>query len=241
MATATEAPKAPAGNGPVNVGFLLDNTGSMMTRRDEAIQGFNKYVKDLQEVSNEDYRLMLVTFNSERTKMVTDGLAPVRQVQPLSLDTYVPAGFTPLLDATAAIIRDLESRGASRRTLVVILTDGEENYSKEYDFKELGELVTKKQDVDGWSFIFLGADMDAWQIGARMGISIANTVAYTGSAMGQTIGNLSAGTQNYARATSPGGQSVNSGGFVSSVKGGLIDKDDPKWKAVINKNKDKKA
>lgn len=55
-------------------------------------------------------------------------------------------------------------------TLVVIITDGEENSSRFYDYEDVRHMVEREKSKYGWEFIFLGANMNAIEAAGHLGI-----------------------------------------------------------------------
>ena len=182
------------------ISFVLDETGSMQSCKQQTISGFNEYIKTLKDEKNsKDMIFTLTKFNSEKIDVVFDGVK-INKVVPLSDETYQPNAMTPLYDAIGKTIRSLEASINSKKqsVLVVIQTDGEENYSKEYDSKDIFSLIDEKKK-SGWTFAFLGADQDAWIASQRMGISRGNTMSYNSNETAQTFTAVAAASVNYAR------------------------------------------
>jgi hypothetical protein len=163
------------------VSFLLDETGSMESIKDDTIGGFNAYVEKLQESSGE-ILFSLVSFNSSRTqkRYVAE---PIRHVRPLGAGDYQPAAMTPLIDAAVKIIKATTEAVAARKdeaaVVIVLQTDGQENVSVEYTSADLALLVKEKEQA-GWQFVFLGAGLDAFAAARDAGLHLnaANVVAY---------------------------------------------------------------
>jgi len=164
------------------VTFLLDRSGSMGSCRDSTIEAFNGYVDGMRDTPTIDFTLVL--FDSHLGVMdlnkvcvgVEIGLAPW-----LSPENYVPRGSTPLIDATYTVITAVEKslldKPAGTKVVVCIQTDGFENCSKDHSWDELSTLIKAKQE-QGWQFNFMGAGIDAYRQGARMGIAPQSTVSY---------------------------------------------------------------
>ena len=114
-----------------HITVVLDASGSMETCRDEAISGHNEYVK-AQRDSKANY--MLVTFNTMGVKNF--GVKDIKDAPTLTRETFVPAAMTPLFDAIGQTVTKTEAavKGKKRKVLFVILTDGEENASKEHTY-----------------------------------------------------------------------------------------------------------
>lgn len=78
--------------------FILDRSGSMDSMHQEAIDGFNAFLKDQAELPGQA-RLTLVLFDHEY-EVAVDAV-PVQEVIALDGNTYQPRGSTALLDAIA--------------------------------------------------------------------------------------------------------------------------------------------
>jgi hypothetical protein len=171
------------------VSFLLDETGSMESIKDDTIGGLNAYVEKLQE-SDGDILFSLVSFNSSQTlkRYVAE---PIQGIRPLTAGDYQPSAMTPLIDASVKIIKATAEAVAKRKddpaVVIVLQTDGAENVSVEYTAADLALLVKEKEQA-GWQFVFLGAGLDAFAAARQAGLHIdaANVVAY-GRAMSREV------------------------------------------------------
>jgi uncharacterized protein YegL len=163
--------------------FVLDETGSMGRIREDTIGSFNNFVEEQKGVEGEA-TMTLVEFSStpdeDNFRLQYEGV-PLKEVEPLAHDTYRPRGFTPLLDAIGSTIDSVSAR--LERTeeekqpdlvIVAVLTDGLENASSEYTLEQVKAKV-EHQESEGWKFIFLGANMDAVQVGGDMGFAAARS------------------------------------------------------------------
>jgi hypothetical protein len=148
--------------------FILDRSGSMETCQDDTIGGFNAFLSEQKALGG---TLTLVLFDHEY--QVLYERKPIGDAEPLSRDTFVPRGSTALLDAIGKTIKTVTSNNPT----VVILTDGQENSSKEYTKAHIKDLIEQKTK-DGWTFVYLGANQDAFAEAGGLGISPAATVNY---------------------------------------------------------------
>jgi len=151
---------------------ITDRSSSMSSVRDEAIKGFNGFLKEQQEADLGKCLLTYCQFNTEY-EIVHNGI-PIEAMKPLDHRTYQPAGMTALLDAVGRTIDAVGDRLAktpeSKRPgsiTVVILTDGEENSSEEYDLDKVKAMIEHQADVYKWTFVFLGKGLDAFHGGER--------------------------------------------------------------------------
>jgi Mg-chelatase subunit ChlD len=166
----------------VFVTFVLDETGSMQVCKKETIDGYNEYVKKLAQ-EHRNVRFTLTQFNANKLQVVHDAVK-IGTVPEMTGETYRPDDLTPLYDAIATTIRRTEKKAEKDAVLFIVMTDGEENASKEHDFKSVQALIEEKGD---WTFVYLGANQDAWAVGTKMGIAAGNTMSYAQSKTGQTM------------------------------------------------------
>ena len=163
------------------IAFILDRSGSMNSCQQAAIAGFNQFLDDQQKTEGLA-KLTLVLFDDEYLVAVSS--IPVQEVVPLTDDTYQPRGCTALLDAIGQTVDDLGRRLAALtekdrpgQVIVAILTDGLENASQRFNWKEIAGMIKHQTDTYKWIFLFLGANQDA--IATAANLSIAATTRPT--------------------------------------------------------------
>ena len=159
-----------------HVSVILDRTGSMESIRDDTIGGFNTFLEE-QKAQKGTATLTLVQFDSQDPYEVIHRFKPIKDVPELTRETYVPRASTPLLDALGRGINDLENSLANLKeeerpsqVMMVVITDGCENASREFRRDQIKKMVDEKTDKDGWQFVFLSADLSA--IGDAMSVGI---------------------------------------------------------------------
>ena len=164
------------------VGFVLDESASMHHVRDSTISGFNEYLGTLK---NDDTPtlLSLWAFNSSGVRTLY-ACEDVTSVPNMSGEMYRPNNNTPLYDAIAKGIYELQiylnSRPGNWNVIFTIMTDGFENCSQMYSRREIVELI-KEKESEGWVFMYLGANQDAWEVGHSIGIKREFSSSYEGS------------------------------------------------------------
>lgn len=158
-----------------DITVLLDRSGSMQSCRSDAEGGLKAFIDKQREVPGE-CRLSLVQFDGEYEPVFT--ALDVKLAPHILL---VPRGNTALLDAMGKAIESTGERLAAMReedrpglVIFVCVTDGEENSSHEYSRERVKALVERQQSEWKWSFIFLGADMDAFGEANSIGYYAAN-------------------------------------------------------------------
>lgn len=162
--------------------LIVDRSGSMHTSAEDAEGGINALIKEQQGLDGKA-NFTLVQFD-DQYDFVCEGV-DINKVEDYHL---VPRGCTALLDAVGQGISEtgirLEAMEESKRpglVTFVIVTDGGENASKEYTLKQVSEMIKTQQDDYDWQFTFLGAGLDAFTGGAKLGISGASMVNYCSS------------------------------------------------------------
>ena len=160
-------------NDLTDVTVVLDRSGSMQSCRDDAEGGLNTFIEEQKKQPGETL-FTLVQFDTEY-EFVHKG-KPIRDVGPCEL---VPRGMTALLDAVGRAIAETGERLAAmpepdRPGLVVfvIVTDGQENSSKEYTKPQIKEMIERQQNDYKWQFTFLGANQDAFAEAHGIGIAM---------------------------------------------------------------------
>lgn len=183
--------------GSILINFVLDKSGSMMTCVRDTIGGFNAYIKKLKEDKDNTYKMSLTLFDTsfEKRFIGTD----LKDIPELNPSTYLPSGMTALHDAIGHSVAAIEAQGDRiGKVLTVILTDGEENSSREYRLEQIKSLIQRKEAQGNWTFVFLGASLDAFAAGDRMGIATANSVAYNPQNVAAVYANTASATMCFA-------------------------------------------
>ena len=154
--------------------FILDRSGSMGGLEKDTIGGFNAMLEKQKAVDGE-CRITTVLFDN-RYELLHDRI-DIKAVTPITEKEYFVEGSTALLDAIGRTIHKIGS--AQRHTaddyraekvLFVIITDGEENSSREFSADKVKSLIERQKGKYAWEFIFLGANIDAVETAGRFGI-----------------------------------------------------------------------
>lgn len=166
MAKKVKTPKA------TDIIVVLDRSGSMDSIGQSTVDGFNTFIKE-QKAAEGEANITLVQFDNQY-QVDYKGL-PINEAKELILgETFVPRATTALYDAVGQTIKDVKTKND---VVFVIITDGYENASKEYDQKKVFQLIEDKKK-EGWNFLFLAANQDAIKAGGAMGISAGNSMTF---------------------------------------------------------------
>jgi len=181
--------------GTTAVYFLLDQTGSMEVVKDQTISGFNEYIQGL-KAGGLDMQFTLALFNESATE-IRHKSVKLNEIAKLNSENYVPGFGTPLYDALGKLLIGCAADVAEKH-LVIIMTDGENNASKEFTLEKINELIRSSEEK-GWDFVYLGANHNAWEAGQQFGLKRGNVMAYTAGATGQSLRAMSNVTNSYAQ------------------------------------------
>ena len=155
--------------------FIIDKSGSMRGQEKAVVEGFNKVIAEQREVPGDD--LVTTVFFDSRPRTLYSRV-PLAEVAQMEHTDYRPSGATALLDTVGESVRQIfeaqRADDASKRptqTLVVIMTDGEENASSTYKQTEIKQIAELLQQHYGWTFLYFGANVDHFAEANALGIN----------------------------------------------------------------------
>lgn len=173
---------------PIHLAVVLDRSGSMASIADDMVGGFNTFLAE-QRGKPGQCAVTLVQFDGKDPfEFLVDGM-PLAEVTDLDRSRYVPRDMTPLLDAVGRMIAHVDARQSARPDedqVVLIITDGLENASREFSYRQVAELI-KAREEKGWAFVFLGSDAEVMAEAVRMGTSAANRAQWAKSSAGTKL------------------------------------------------------
>lgn len=213
------------------VSFVLDESGSMSSIRNEAISNFNEQLDVLKSessspeavakkllINGEEYEgvetvVSFIKFNQDVTTVINGKI--VEDVTEITEDNYTPNGTTALYDAIGLAIEEIQSNSDINEdgvsSLVVIITDGMENASKKFNQQKIKSLVDELQQTNRWTFTFMGTENaldQAYDIGFYRG----NVASFTADSVGMSQATVAMvdSTSEYYKARLRGETSVSS-------------------------------
>lgn len=183
--------------------FIVDRSGSMDGIAADMIGGYNKFIETQKELPADCF-VSFYQFD-DIYEAVFERVA-LKDVKPLDKKTYQPRGCTALYDAMGRTIKnygqylsDLSEEERPERILVVAITDGLNNASREFDLDQVREMIKHQTEVYKWDFVFLGSNIDAWNAGQAMGVVPSSTLQFanTKGSVGSAFQSLSRNTRQY--------------------------------------------
>lgn len=167
--------------------IIIDESGSMAAFKDETVISLNNEFKIIREEQtkypNQKYLVSVITF-SDKIKYLY-WKTPIEEVANVESKDYNPNGYTALLDAIGFPVKLLTEQAGedisngNATVLVSIMTDGQENSSKEFKKEQISEMIKTLQKDNRWAFSFIGCDEDSISDARSFGIAAGNIASFT--------------------------------------------------------------
>ena len=161
--------------------IILDESGSMESIKSLIINGFNELVQSIKGIEEQfpeqEHLISMVSFNSLNNNIM-HFVDPINKLETINDVIYSPSSMTPLFDAMGFSLLKLKKylEGKTNyNVLVTILTDGEENSSKEFTGDAIKNLVEELKEQN-WTFTYIGAEHDVEKMADSL--SINNTMTF---------------------------------------------------------------
>jgi len=190
-----------------NIIILLDRSGSMQSIASDVRGSIQNFILE-QQKQKDSCVLTLIQFDSQNDQEIIFKQQDISKIK-YDPTSFSPRGMTPLWSAIGKAIDSHKDIPKDEKVVFVIVTDGQNNIFGEYSSEKVKELVKEKEN-NGWVFVYLGANVDAFAEGNSMGLSACNTVSYnqTSKSVKKGINKLSDKVSSYRSIRGPGGQSV---------------------------------
>lgn len=164
--------------------LIVDRSGSMSSIKDDMIGGLTALVEE-QKAQPGLLTISMVSFDD--TVELVHSMASPDSVN-IELE---PRGSTALYDALGFGLNALQSsidalpdHAKPGTVQIIVVTDGEENASGEYNGITVKNLITEKTQKNNWDVVFLGANQDAVMKAAALGIKAGSAMTYDADADG---------------------------------------------------------
>ena len=168
--------------GYTEIVYILDRSGSMGGLEADTIGGFNSMMEK-QKKTGKNALVSTVLFDNECE--VLHDRVEIEKVRKMTEEEYFVRGCTALLDAVGGAIHHIgnihkyaRAEDRPEKTIFIITTDGMENASSRYSYDKVQKMVKHQQEKYGWEFIFIGANIDAYEEAQRFGIRKDRAVNY---------------------------------------------------------------
>jgi len=161
------------------VGFVWDHSGSMHGSEELARTNFNEQLDTLKKDSDKiDYNITIIEFDNVIREIVVN--KPINLVD--NIKEYWVGGTTALYDSVGVCISKIklqmeDDNRKDKAALIIVMTDGMENASIEYNNESIRALIKEMDSKDDWTFVFMGAGIDKEQA-TDMGFGDANTISF---------------------------------------------------------------
>ena len=177
--------------GLTEIVFILDRSGSMRGLEADTIGGFNSMIEKQQKEEGDAF-ISTILFD-DQSEVLYDRV-PIGKVEPMNDKQYYVRGCTALLDAVGGAIHHIGNvhkyarpDDVPEKTIFIITTDGMENASRNYDYKNVKKMVERQKKKYHWEFIFLGANIDAIEVAGRFGVAPSRAVRYECDSVGTAL------------------------------------------------------
>jgi hypothetical protein len=178
--------------------IILDNSGSMKDVVKSTIEGYNKQMNTIKQLkekySDQEFSVSLTTFN-EQVKLEFERQNP-NELKLLKDETnwwssdknrilYNPNGLTALYDAIGISVKNIMDHARDEinenmaSVIVLIITDGHENSSKQYSYEDIQSMIGELEESKNWTFTYLSNTPDAVDYAKRMNIKERNAKMYS--------------------------------------------------------------
>lgn len=177
---------------------ILDRSGSMQSVAKDAIGGYNNFLAE-QRKGKDKATITGYLFDDQFEKLYSGNVLNIKDVPDLTDKEFIPRNSTALLDAIGKAVAEFKASGnKADKVLVIIVTDGEENASREFSRKDIADLISF-QKKHGWQFLFLCSTEDALMTSASLNISANNTFQFANTSIGhqELSSKISFASSNY--------------------------------------------
>jgi uncharacterized protein YegL len=171
--------------------FILDKSGSMGGLEKDTIGGYNSMLEKQKAVDGE---CLITTVLFDNDYELLHDRIDIKAVSPITEKEYCVGGSTALVDAIGRTIhkignvqRHTADDYRAEKVMLVIITDGEENVSREYSAAKVKEMIERQKSRYNWEFIFLGSNIDAVETAGKFGINADRAVDYVPDGEGTAL------------------------------------------------------
>ena len=179
-------PKKRKTNKKTYVCIVLDRSGSMSSIHKQTVDGMNQQFDAIKKSAKlaGDTRVSLVQFD-DVVEIKSDAVSPA-DLREWSMSDFAPRNSTAMYDGIWAAINHLKEKSVTDDTsyLICVISDGEENASKEVTQQILTDEIKRLQDKGNWTFQYLLSNVDINAARQTFGASASNIASFNSSVNG---------------------------------------------------------
>lgn len=219
----------------VLISFIQDRSGSMGICWQETLSGFKTYIDDMQADQKKDnevaYLFSLTTFDTQIDTPYVG--TPIADVKNDKLKDFGPRGSTALYDAIGKTLQaiDDDKKLTFDKAIVVIVTDGQENSSREYSKDATHAAIDDRIKRGNWTFTYLGTQPETWDDAHSLGVGVGASATYNAQNAHATYATMASATMSMGRAQASGSRSFLSDNTTPMMRSAVgmrtADDDDP--------------
>lgn len=170
------------------IAMILDRSGSMSDIKTDMEGALNTFLTDQKTIPG-DCQVSLFQFDDEYEAVFTH-----QDIEFVPKVEIVPRNMTALYDAVGKTVNwlgehfnKMKEEDRPEKVIVVIITDGLENASKEFTQDKVREMIKHQEEVYGWAFTYIGANQDAYAVGGSVGVAASSSLNYGANFRGTQV------------------------------------------------------
>lgn len=161
--------------GYIHVCFIIDESGSMYYSTNDVIGGFKSTIEEQKKEKEGKCTVSLFKFNNDVNEVYLG-----KDVSEINEIDYTAHGCTAMNDGIGTAIdkvgkwlSDMKEEDRPSKNLIIIMTDGQENASKEYSFDRIKEMIKHQEEKYNWTFMYMGTDITSMEDVKKLGIKMS--------------------------------------------------------------------
>ncbi|MCK9429026.1 MAG: hypothetical protein M0R17_03315 [Candidatus Omnitrophica bacterium] len=173
----------------VHIGIALDESGSMASSRRETVSGLNEHIQEYKKFSDIETTLTLVKFSSRDNISTVFNATPINNIVDFTDKDYNPNGTTAMYDGVAKLLNEMKNSIIDNdftTYVILIISDGAENCSVEYNSKQISEMISERLDTKRWTINYIGANQDLSVVKYTLNLAGGSSLKYSSDSTGTT-------------------------------------------------------
>jgi hypothetical protein len=171
----------------VHIGIALDESGSMSGCKKETVSGINEHIQEYKKFSDIDTTLTLVKFSGANSISTIFNAIPINEITDFTDNDYNPNGCTAMYDGVAKLLNEMKNSISDNEFttyVILIISDGDENASREFNSIQLSKMITERIDTKRWTINYIGANQDLSKIKENLTLAGGSSLRYDSSSVG---------------------------------------------------------